>query len=633
MTAIDLSNVMRPARRRRLSRLPHLVRRAMSLLWAAAPREFSTAAGLQIVAGLSVAVQLLAGRELLEVLTSGDATASQVAVWLAVVTVATTVVAFAEVGRAEQQRLLAELVGLHATDRVLKAATAAPLVAFDQAGFHDKLERARLNAVLRPIHVANGVIGLVSAGCAIAGAVVALFILEPALIAVVLVALIPTGIAGSRASRALHAFSAAQTERDRRRAYLLATATSRAEAHEVRAFGLGPFLRAQHTKLYRTRIAALRRLIRRRVALGFVGAASTSLLTATTVAALAWLVVTGRASVAAAGAAAAGVVVLAQRLRALAGAAAALYEGTLFLEDFTSFVDSPAHPADARRISTTLPANVEVVEGSNRQPAPTQFTHLTARDLWFTYPASEAPVLRGVSIDVHANEVVALVGLNGSGKTTLAKVLAGLYRPDQGTIHWDDVDTALCDPVALRNAITVVFQDFARYQLSLRDNIAMGRYERETDETAVAEAALRAGVQPIVDALPPGLEAQLGPHFFGGYDLSLGQWQRVAMARAIFRDAPFLVLDEPTAALDPEAEAALFADVRTLCRAKSVLLISHRFGSVRTADRIYVLRAGRVDACGSHDELMAAGGHYAHLFRTQAMSYGSVVLASEGGVA
>jgi ATP-binding cassette, subfamily B, bacterial len=258
------------------------------------------------------------------------------------------------------------------------------------------------------------------------------------------------------------------------------------------------------------------------------------------------------------------------------------------------------------------------------------FAHLAARDLWFTYPAGDAPVLRGVSIDVHADEVVALVGLNGSGKTTLAKVLAGLYRPQRGTIRWDGVDTARCDPAAMREAVTVVFQDFARYQLSMRDNIVMGRHQRADDDVAVAEAVLRAGVQPIVDALPPGLDAQLGPHFFGGHDLSLGQWQRVALARALFRDAPFLVLDEPTASLDPEAEAALFADVRALCRARSVVLISHRFGSVRTADRIYVLRDGRVDACGSHDELMAADGHYAHLFRTQATSYGSPVLSTEG---
>jgi ATP-binding cassette, subfamily B, bacterial len=625
VTTIDLTEVRRPTRRRRLSRLPDLVRRAFALLWAAAPREFAVAAILQAVAGLSVAGQLLAGGRVLEVLTAGG-TAGAVVVPLVVLAVTSTVVAFSDAGRAEQQRLLAELVGLYATDRLLVAATAAPLIAFDRATFHDRLERARLNSIIRPLDVANGTVGLISACCTIAGAASALILLEPMLIVLVIAALIPTWIAGARASRLLHRFSAAQTEGDRRRAYLLATATSRSEAHEVRAFGLEPFLRRRHEELYRARIAAARRLIRRRLRLAVVGASSTSMLTAATVGGLTWLVVAGRVSIADAGVAAAAVVVLAQRLRSLARSAAALYEGSLFLEDFTSFIDEAAQSAgDGERSAEHEGPAVGPV------PAPQRFTTLSARDLWFAYPGSDRPVLRGVSIDVHAGEVVALVGLNGSGKTTLAKVLAGLYRPDHGTVHWDDVDLATCDAAALRDAVTVVFQDFARYQLSLRDNIVMGRHRRSADDAAVVDAARRAGVLPMVDGLSAGLDAQLGPHFFGGHDLSLGQWQRVALARALFRDAPFLVLDEPTASLDPDAEAALFADVRALCRARSVLLISHRFASVRTADRIYVLRDGRVIETGSHSQLMAHDGHYAHLFTTQAARYGADVATTGAG--
>jgi ATP-binding cassette subfamily B protein len=226
-----------------------------------------------------------------------------------------------------------------------------------------------------------------------------------------------------------------------------------------------------------------------------------------------------------------------------------------------------------------------------------------------------------VSIELRAGQVVALVGENGSGKTTLAKLLGGLYAPTSGTVRWDAVDASTVDPDALRRLVTVVFQDFARYNFTAADNIGLGDVDRLGDRPGIEAAADRAGADRMVRRLPDGYDSVLGREFDTGQDLSTGQWQRIAIARAFFRDAPVVVLDEPTASLDARAEHELFDRIRRLLRGRTVLLVSHRFSTVRSADRIYVLHRGRVTEEGSHDELMAADGTYAELFRLQAAAF------------
>jgi ATP-binding cassette subfamily B protein len=243
------------------------------------------------------------------------------------------------------------------------------------------------------------------------------------------------------------------------------------------------------------------------------------------------------------------------------------------------------------------------------------------QDVTFTYPAATVPALRGVSLDIAAGQVVALVRENGSGKTTLAKLLARLYLPDRGAICWDGVDTAELDPAQLRRRIAVIFQDFARYDLTARENIGLGAVERIEDLDAVVAAARRGGADQCLAALPGGYETILSPEYDGGRDLSVGQWQRVALARAFIRAAPLIILDEPTASLDPRAEHDLFRRIRSLYAGRTVLLISHRYNTVRDADHIYVLDAGRVIEHGSHDQLIATAGVYAELFTLQAAAY------------
>ena len=279
----------------------------------------------------------------------------------------------------------------------------------------------------------------------------------------------------------------------------------------------------------------------------------------------------------------------------------------MFIDDFLAFTSQPP------RVESRQPGPPEPNSGS---PGP-----IEAEGVTFSYPGSARVALRGVSLRIEPGEVVALVGANGSGKTTLAKLLAGLYLPSEGRVCWDGRDTRDVDRRELLAHTAVVFRDFIQYALSAGDNIALGRHERADDTAAIVQAAERAGADKDIAGLPEGYETLLGPAFVDGTDLSTGQWQRVALARTFFRDAPLVILDEPTAALDAKAEHELFARIGELFADRSVLLISHRFSTVRSADRIYVLDKGCLVESGTHEQLIAARRTYAELFSLQASPY------------
>jgi ATP-binding cassette subfamily B protein len=419
-------------------------------------------------------------------------------------------------------------------------------------------------------------------------------------------------------------------------------------AKEVRAFGLAGYLRDLYERLSDERIARLREHLRKRAGLSFVGALGSALAAGLTFGALAWLITTGRISLAVAGAAATAAFQLGGAMQGVVFAGGQLYESSLFIEDLDAFL-------------ALLPALKAARPGD---PAPQGFEKIEVEQIHFSYPVTPSPsqppkpgdarnlkrafgglpmmpmgilqgplsepngegpkrpqALKGVSLEIRRGEVVALVGENGSGKTTLAKLICGLYQPDSGRVAWDGIDVSMVDPDQLRNQITVIFQDFVRYWLTARENIGIGRVERIDDLEGIEAAARHAGADKFINAWPEGYDAQLGNIFEGGKELSTGQWQRMALARAFFRDAPLIILDEPTAALDARAEADLFARIRTLFKGRSVLLISHRFSSVRSADRIYVLKDGEVVEHGSHSELMGENGLYAELFNLQAKAY------------
>jgi ATP-binding cassette subfamily B protein len=229
--------------------------------------------------------------------------------------------------------------------------------------------------------------------------------------------------------------------------------------------------------------------------------------------------------------------------------------------------------------------------------------------------------VRHLSFTLKAGEVLALVGENGAGKTTLVKLLARLYDPDEGRILLDGVDLREYDLDVLRRNIGVIFQDFVRYHLTAAENIAVGQIDARDDRERIVEAARRSLADEVIEKLPGGYDQVIGKRFKNGVDLSGGEWQKVAIARAYMRDSQLLILDEPTAALDARSEFEVFQRFKELSDGKTAVLISHRFSSVRMADRILVLEAGQVEAVGTHEELLAQRGRYAELFELQAAGY------------
>jgi ATP-binding cassette subfamily B protein len=243
------------------------------------------------------------------------------------------------------------------------------------------------------------------------------------------------------------------------------------------------------------------------------------------------------------------------------------------------------------------------------------------RDVTFRYPGGTEPAVKGLNLAIRPGELVALVGENGSGKSTLIKLLLRFYDVDRGSVRVGGVDVRDLAPEVLRDHIGVLFQDYATYELSVRENVAMGRPGGKLDDQRVLAALHAARSEWLLRKMARGLDARVGRLFEGGHDLSGGEWQRLALARLMYRDADIWILDEPTSSLDPEAEAAIFADLKENLRGRIGIVISHRFSTVRIADRIAVIAGGGVAELGTHDELVAVGGRYARLFEMQAVGY------------
>lgn len=606
---VDPLEIFREERRRRPSprALPRVTLSALRLVWMASRSGFFTAAFFQILGAVMATTLVFASKLAVDALLAaqtGTASTTTLIPIIVLIAVVTAVSAASTALQAQQQRLLGEHVSCAAWNRMLDVTGRVSLEFFESPRFFEQLKRVEINSIARPVTVTTAIFGLLGGLLGAAGLFIALLTIQPLLVPLLLVAGVPALLLTRRAAKTEFDFAVRYTPTARVRDYLRTVLSGREAAKEVRAFGAERALRARHDVASRRLLQGVRGQVRRRQRYAAAVVVCSAVVLAATLGLLLYFVATQRVSIAGAGAAVVAVRLLSSRLDQLVGSIGTLFESAVFLEDLERFL-ALSEEGDLPDTGTPAPHRREIVLSG----------------VSYTYPGSDRPAVDQVDLRIGAGEVVALVGENGSGKTTLAKLIAALYAPTEGSIRWDGLDTRELEPADVRRSVAVIFQDFVRYQLSALENIGLGEPDEVEDEAAARSAAAQAGAAGFLDALPLGYRTVLSREYADGRDLSVGQWQRVALARAFRRDAPLVILDEPTAALDPRAEHALFADVRRLLHGRSALLISHRFSSVRTADRIYVMESGRIVESGGHNDLMASEGLYSELFQLQARAY------------
>jgi ATP-binding cassette subfamily B protein len=503
------------------------------------------------------------------------------------------------------QSLLRAQLGQRVNEMILEKALTLELRHFEDSEFYDKLTRARREASSRPLSLVMRSFGLVQNGIALVSFGTLLAQFSPWAVAVLLLAGLPSFLAEARFSGDAFRLFRWRSPETRMQMYLETVLAREDHAKEVKLFGLGPLLLERYRTIFRKVFAEDRALTIRRDTWGFfLGLVST----AAFYAAYAWIAVSAVRGTISLGQMTMYVMLFRQGQAAVSSALSAIggmYEDNLYLSTLYDYLDTPVDSPTGE---------------ATRGPDPgdgVRFEHVS-----FTYPGATEPAVRDVSFHLRPGESLALVGENGSGKTTLIKLLTRLYAPGGGRITLDGLDLAEWSPAALRRRVGVIFQDFARYQLTVGENIGVGDVVHFEDEARWRAAGELAAAAPFIEDLPQRYGTQLGKWFKDGRELSGGQWQKVALARAFMReDADILVLDEPTAAMDARAEAQVFEQFRELARGRMVILISHRFSTVRRADQILVIQGGELLERGTHDELMRLDGHYAHLFSLQARGY------------
>jgi len=581
----------------------------MSLAWAASPRLLLLYSVLgmfnAIMPPISVYLASLLVNKIAEARVSAlgfeDVIPIVIGLWLTFV-IQRSVGAYIGLGR----QLYVRRVELEAERRLLEKASKVDLGHFDNSDWHDRLARAKRDVNWRPGDLTWSILGLsgnIVTIILMAGLLASLHYL---LVVLALAAAFLSLLLESRVTSKLYKYFYHETPEERERQYVGDLLVQPRNTKEVRAFVLADYLLGRHRRLSEELFKRRQKMLR----MGSRMSVITGIVTGT-ILALAYVFVAVRGIE---GTISPGAVVLvvgaftsvSGTLGNISSTFVAVDQHTTFLDDYFSFL----------AIKTLLPVP------SDPQPIPSpSIGAIDFNNVEFTYPGGTEPALSGLNLHIKKGELMALVGENGAGKSTLIKLLLRFYDVQQGSIKVGGVDVRDMDPHELRNRIGVLFQDYANYELTVRENVLMGRPNGVTDDTKVIKALKDSRSEWLVNKMTNGLDSKVGRLFEGGHDLSGGEWQRLALARIMYRNADIWILDEPTSSLDPEAEAAIFAELKENLKGRIGIVISHRFSTVRIADRIAVIDDGRVTELGSHAELIAAKNRYAELFELQASGY------------
>ena len=597
----------------RLANLPrmknfHFLFRAVQMVWQAAPLWTLANAVLLLARSVLPLLTLYLVKLIVDLVASPNAATALAHAWWLLAGlggVAVLNAVLTSIGSFVNE-MQTQIVSDYVQQVIQTKSYALDLAYYDNSEYHDTLHRAQQEAAYRPAQIVGGLVQVVQSGFSLI-VLTGFFLSTNWPIALLLIAVtLPGMFLHLRYTRRLYLWQRLHTAAERIAWYLHALLTVDTAAAEIRALSLGQLFIRRFQDVRKQLLKERKGLAGRNVLSDMAAQSAAALAIFGSYAYMVFQTLRGVISL--------GSMVMYYQafqraqgyLQDFLGAIAGLYENTLFLTSFYAFLDLPS------RISAP-PVSMPLIQS---QPAAIVLDHVS-----FQYPTSSRKALEDISLTIRPGDKVAFVGENGSGKTTLIKLLCRLYDPTQGTITIGGTDLREIDPDQFRQNIAVLFQDFIRYHFSALENIWMGDIQIPLEEGKIRAAARASGADPVLSALPGGYQTILSNWLESGEDLSLGQWQKVALARAFFRPAPILILDEPTSSLDPKTEWEIFQTIYTLASGKTLILSTHRLANLRPADCIFVLENGKLVEQGSHAELLRQNGRYAGAYHLQAESY------------